>query len=195
MESSYFRKFTEPSLSSGIPHWISLYTRAPKFLIFSADRGLKFLKKNRNTVCKQAMHSQFTDPAPVAGAVWGGRGGLAGRRGLWSSCHWNALLYSTEQNRDSFRFPQVSFLFFPPLLFFSLFCSLLFLASLSSSSIELVWWRHCTPKALIIQDSLLQEYINENKEVPSISPLKTSSSSPLEFYTLLCVLCRLNREL
>lgn len=131
MESSYFRKFTEPSLSSGIPHWISLYTRAPKFLIFSADRGLKFLKKNRNTVCKQAMHSQFTDPAPVAGAVWGGRGGLAGRRGLWSSCHWNALLYSTEQNRDSFRFPQVSFLFFPPLLFFSLFSSLLFLASLS----------------------------------------------------------------
>ena len=130
MESSYFIKFTEPSLSSGIPHWISLYTRAPEFLIFSADRGLKFLKKNRNRVCKQAIYSQFTDPAPVAGAVCVG-GGLAGRGGSWSPCHWNALLYSMQQNRDSFRFPQVAFLFFPPLLFFSLFSSFLFLASLS----------------------------------------------------------------
>ena len=89
MEVAYFIKFAEPHLSSGIHAWTSLHTRAPAFLIYSADRDLKFLKKERNRVSKQAMCSQITpDRAPV---------GKGAKRCCWrdtgSSCSRNAWLY------------------------------------------------------------------------------------------------------
>lgn len=124
MEFTYFIKFTKPSLSSGIPSWISLYTGALTFL--------KYLMENRNSVCTQAMFSQITDPTPVGGwSDWGwGRW-----REIWSSCHRNALLYSIQQNWNPFLLSQVSLLFFQTLLFSLFFTSLSFLFPLSQTAL------------------------------------------------------------
>lgn len=154
MEFSYFIKFAEPTLSSGILSWISLYTWVPMCLFCSADRDLKFLKKCRNIVSRQATCSQITDPAWVGGRV--------------VLQKWDLKIL--PQNQNPCLLPAVSFLFFS---------SLSFLPFLHW--VRQPWQSHRTPRVLIIHGSLLGQYVNAKKWLPDISPLKKVSRSPQSF--------------